>query len=70
VYKERGIKLNPFPPVPKTVFHAFRFPDLGFDIHFVPHNGAAAAALRRKARINQMTLADYLHEELLGELAP
>ena len=61
------MKLKPFPPVPKTAFHAFRFPRLGFDLYVVPNSGPAAA-LRRKARTNQMSLADYLHEELLGEL--
>jgi hypothetical protein len=62
------MKPNVPPAIPQTVFHAFRFPDLGFDIQFVPHSGPAAAALRRQARTNQMSLADYLHEELLGEL--
>jgi hypothetical protein len=28
----------------------------------------SAASIRRKARTNQMSLADYLQEELLGEL--
>jgi hypothetical protein len=62
------MKPNVPPAIPQTVFHAFRFPDLGFDIHFVPHSGWAAAAIRRKARANQMSLAEYLHEELLGKL--
>ncbi|MGA8657131.1 MAG: hypothetical protein WB586_13380 [Chthoniobacterales bacterium] len=61
------MKLKPFPSVSETVFHAFGFLRLGFDLHVVPHSGPAAA-LRRKARTNQMSLADYLHEELLGEL--
>jgi hypothetical protein len=62
------MKTNRFPPVSETVFHAFRFPDLGFDIHFVPHSGTAAAAIRRKARTHRMSLADYLHEELVAKL--
>ena len=57
-----------FPRAPKIVFHAVHFPALGFDIHFIPHSVWAAAAIRRKARTNKMSLAEYLHEELLGEL--
>jgi hypothetical protein len=52
------MKTHALVPVPKAIFPAFRFPNLGFDIHFVPHSGWAAAAIRRKARINEMSLAD------------
>jgi hypothetical protein len=67
------MKSNSFPTVPKTVFQAFRFPELGFDIHIVPHSARSAAAIRQQARTKNLSLAEYLHEELsdglvLGEL--
>jgi hypothetical protein len=44
-------------------------PDLGFDLHLVPHTAKAAAAIGRKAKQKKSTLANT-HDELSFGFAP
>ena len=63
--KPASKSIDNFPPVPEDVFYAFRFTKLGFDLHIVPHNAKAAAAIRRKAKQKKERFAEYLAGELM-----
>lgn len=52
------------PEIPSDPLFIFRMLKEDFDIHIVPHSLKARAAILRKAKAKNMSLEDYLIDEI------